>query len=590
MRLFAMCLIAATASAHAHAQCSSFQPAYPGLNGEVRALASWDPDGSGPLPPRLVAGGAFTYDGHGSQDYIAYWDGQAWAALGWGTDGPVNAITTWDPDGPGPLPPQLIIGGEFMHVGADSTGQVAANHIARWDGAAWQPLSIGADGPVDALTTWDPDGDGPQPPVLVAAGRFTHIGGAWTGGVARWDGAAWRAFGWGIDGSGAALTVWDPDGPGPQIPNLVVGGSFPHAGADSTGQIDAHNIVRWDGTAWRAVGTGLSPNVSTMIVFDVGDGPQLLAGGGFDLKRWTGTQWEEFGDGFQFYEDVNSSGFQDPSGNGCTGGGYLAFRGVPIALAAWDPDGSGPAPAQLYASATVSFHDGRCCNYEGGCIGCDCDLTRSFVACFDGDSFRPISALPAATSFLSDSTGNLVLGSSSSPFLFRDLPYSPAVITTQPEPFVAHKGDTATFAVFAEHAVSYRWYQYSPNHFSRFSPLYDGNPWPYGGIVSGSFSSQLTIAAIQPIGAQLYRCEITQADCTTIISDAVALTVVPGSCSADFNHDGDAGTDADIEAFFACLAGNCCPTCGDPDFNGDGDIGTDADIESFFRVLAGGNC
>jgi subtilisin-like proprotein convertase family protein len=61
-------------------------------------------------------------------------------------------------------------------------------------------------------------------------------------------------------------------------------------------------------------------------------------------------------------------------------------------------------------------------------------------------------------------------------------------------------------------------------------------------------------------------------------------------CSADFNNDGDIGTDADIEAFFACLAGNCCATCGSPDFNGDGDIGTDADIESFFRVLGGGPC
>ena len=33
-------------------------------------------------------------------------------------------------------------------------------------------------------------------------------------------------------------------------------------------------------------------------------------------------------------------------------------------------------------------------------------------------------------------------------------------------------------------------------------------------------------------------------------------------CSADFNNDGDPATDADIEAFFACLAGNCCATCG----------------------------
>ena len=60
--------------------------------------------------------------------------------------------------------------------------------------------------------------------------------------------------------------------------------------------------------------------------------------------------------------------------------------------------------------------------------------------------------------------------------------------------------------------------------------------------------------------------------------------------SADFNNDGDTATDQDIEAFFACLAGNCCNTCGSADFNGDGDTATDADIEAFFRVLAGGTC
>jgi hypothetical protein len=62
-----------------------------------------------------------------------------------------------------------------------------------------------------------------------------------------------------------------------------------------------------------------------------------------------------------------------------------------------------------------------------------------------------------------------------------------------------------------------------------------------------------------------------------------------GTCNPDYNGDGDVGTDRDIEAFFRCLAGQCCPRCA-PDFNGDGDVGTDADIESFFSVLAGGPC
>jgi autotransporter-associated beta strand protein len=75
-------------------------------------------------------------------------------------------------------------------------------------------------------------------------------------------------------------------------------------------------------------------------------------------------------------------------------------------------------------------------------------------------------------------------------------------------------------------------------------------------------------------------------------SDVVIYGVHSGCGSADFNCDGDIGTDADIESFFACLAGTCppppCPN--NADFNGDGDIGTDADIEAFFRVLAGGSC
>jgi hypothetical protein len=66
----------------------------------------------------------------------------------------------------------------------------------------------------------------------------------------------------------------------------------------------------------------------------------------------------------------------------------------------------------------------------------------------------------------------------------------------------------------------------------------------------------------------------------------------PRCGTADFNCDGDIGTDADIADFFACLSGTCpAPPCANnADFNGDGDIGTDSDIEAFFRVLSGGHC
>jgi hypothetical protein len=74
--------------------------------------------------------------------------------------------------------------------------------------------------------------------------------------------------------------------------------------------------------------------------------------------------------------------------------------------------------------------------------------------------------------------------------------------------------------------------------------------------------------------------------------DNVVVTAILPCGTADFNCDGDVGTDQDIDAFFACLSGTCpaAPCTNSADFNGDGDVGTDADIDAFFRVLAGGSC
>jgi hypothetical protein len=85
--------------------------------------------------------------------------------------------------------------------------------------------------------------------------------------------------------------------------------------------------------------------------------------------------------------------------------------------------------------------------------------------------------------------------------------------------------------------------------------------------------------------------------CSTEGAHAPALVItftppVSGCGSADFDCDGDTGTDFDIQAFFACLGGNCPaePCANSADFDGDGDTGTDFDIQAFFRVLGGGPC
>lgn len=62
-----------------------------------------------------------------------------------------------------------------------------------------------------------------------------------------------------------------------------------------------------------------------------------------------------------------------------------------------------------------------------------------------------------------------------------------------------------------------------------------------------------------------------------------AQIITNSSCAPDFDCDGDVGTDRDIEAFFACLAG----TCPQPPCDSEAPEGEYPDIESFFRALAG---
>jgi hypothetical protein len=116
-----------------------------------------------------------------------------------------------------------------------------------------------------------------------------------------------------------------------------------------------------------------------------------------------------------------------------------------------------------------------------------------------------------------------------------------------------------------------------------------------GSGVAGCTSNQARILNLAVGGNVLIRVSASGAGAPSPsgVGQIVITGTNNGGCgSADFNCDGDVGTDADIEAFFACLAGNCpaFPCMGTADFDGDGDIGTDADIEAFFRVLGGGTC
>ncbi len=97
---------------------------------------------------------------------------------------------------------------------------------------------------------------------LYAGGYFGIAGGDSARRVAKWDGANWYALGAEIEDTGSNIAaVWDL-----AVYNneLYVGGGFTSAGG-----VSAHNIAKWNGSTWSAVGSGLTPNNGGLGVYDM---------------------------------------------------------------------------------------------------------------------------------------------------------------------------------------------------------------------------------------------------------------------------------------------------------------------------------
>jgi hypothetical protein len=215
----------------------------------------------------------------------------------------------------------------------------------------------------------------------------------------------------------------------------------------------------------------------------------------------------------------------------------------------------------------------------------------STISRWDGSRWWPVAGTPYSTHGLV-TYGNEIFaihdgvtaGGHVSAYYSRWSPLGAPWVSGQPRPVESPCGGSASFSVEAPSGYSDVQYQWRREG----EPLEDG-PTPWGSVVSGARTSVLTISGVGGADARVYSVDVSNS-CNGDLSASVALTLSTCCSDPDFNHDGVPGTDADIEAFFACLAGSCCLRCGSADFNADGDAGTDADIEAFFRVLAGGSC
>ena len=329
------------------------------FNDPVRTLAVCD-DGSGPA---LYAGGEFEYGGPPYQTlhHVARWNGAAWEPLGSGGLGlfsHVYVLASFD-EGAGNA---VFAGGHFEHVAG-----TILNHLARWDGTAWSSVGGGVSGPsgnpnhVGALCVHD-DGSGPA---LYVGGDFERAGSVLAANVARWDGTSFSPLGAGTDGKLWALATFD-DGSGT---GLYAAGSFTTAG----GQV-VHGIARWDGAGWSGLGAGVAssgpwtPYVRSLAVFDDGSGPALYVAGFFDsaggvpargIARWDGAAWSALASGVE--------------------------PGSAYALAVFD-DGADGAP-DLYVGGTFASAGGL--PAQGAAAWRGCTLHATPICAGDGSQGAP---------------------------------------------------------------------------------------------------------------------------------------------------------------------------------------------------------
>ncbi len=177
--------------------------------------------------------------------------------------GSATRSVLWDPDGAGPQSPVLVLGGLL------SAGHHSYCPVVTWSGSAWAPLGNNLTGSATALGVHNGE-------------LYAATAGSGTYKVWRWTGATWSQVGYAA-GIVEALTSFGGQ--------LVAAGNFP-----TIDGVAANKIASWDGTTWSALGSGLVGDARCL----AGLGGVLYVGGEFvsaggvpagNLAMWNGSSW-----------------------------------------------------------------------------------------------------------------------------------------------------------------------------------------------------------------------------------------------------------------------------------------------------------
>lgn len=216
--------------------------------------------------------------------------------------------------------------------------------------------------------------------------------------IVRWDGETFHELGAGIQGDVFALEV-DQEG------HLYVGGHFSRAWQNSEVSINAHNMVKWDGTWWSVLGhpdhnkNGPDQSVNDILVM----GDTVYAAGTFsNVRRPDGTSLEtpniagwHNGDWFALQSGTDGSveSLAVKEGMLYAAGGFEQADGVPAtSIARWDGSEWAALPvdpgAQAMVKAIAFGPDGDL--YAGGSFMYIGGILSMNVARFDGQQWHPM--------------------------------------------------------------------------------------------------------------------------------------------------------------------------------------------------------
>ncbi len=278
------------------------------------------------------------------------------------------------------------------------------------------PAETGASNSVYAFAV---DGSGN----IYVGGSFSSINGISANRVAKWNGSVWSSLGSGTGSTGNGVSLGGSGGfvndLAVQGNNLYVGGAFSKAYNNASSNIDANNVVMWNGLTWVPLGNGTGTNgngVDSNVEALVVSNSKLYVGGSFEraynnigssilinhIATWDGLVWRGLGNGSNPSNNLNNGvdhvvdELAASGGNIYVGGFFSrAFNNTTIVnvnhIAVWN-DGTGWAGMGTGLNGTVYAIlplNGNI--YAGGNFQTTgANLTVNYLAFWNGNSWSPV--------------------------------------------------------------------------------------------------------------------------------------------------------------------------------------------------------